>query len=63
MEESKDGQKKMWERPWTSAEMEKRPWIDNFDLGDGVDVLRGSWVEEHGAMVLTLRTWDGKERT
>jgi Linalool dehydratase/isomerase len=55
------GQKAMWEKPWTKEEVETRPWVDGICFSDGVDVLRGMWIEEEEAMVLTLRTWDGGE--
>jgi len=57
-----DGQKTMWEKPWTKEEVEGRPWVDGVSLSAGVDVLRGAWVDKEGAMVLTVRTWDGAER-
>jgi hypothetical protein len=57
-----DGQKNMWEKPWSADDVAKRPWVDGIDLTDGVDVLRGAWVEEQRAMVLTVRSWDGVER-
>ncbi len=55
-----DGQKIMWEHPWTSQEVSARPWIDNVDLDCGVDSLRGSWDAERQMMVATWRTWDGR---
>lgn len=57
----KNGQKTMFERPWTSDFLARRPWIDSIDLTQGVDVLRGIWDEDHDALVLTVRTWDEKK--
>ena len=58
-----DGQRKMWERPWTGEDVQKRAWIDGLDLGQGVDLLRGAWVEDLKAMIATFRTWDGGHTT
>ncbi|KEF59604.1 uncharacterized protein A1O9_04450 [Exophiala aquamarina CBS 119918] len=55
-----DGQKKMFEKPWTSESLAQAPYVDNVDLSQGVDFLRGEWVEEHAALVVTMRSWDGK---
>jgi len=55
-----DGQKKMWESPWTRQEVAGRPWVDDIDFSQGVDCLRGCWDEELNAMVITLRSWNGK---
>jgi len=57
-----DGQKKMWEQPWTGETLASRPWVDGLTLGDGVDFLRGAWDEEKRAMVITLRSWSGERR-
>ncbi|KAK3291430.1 Rft protein-domain-containing protein [Chaetomium fimeti] len=54
-----DGQKKMWDKPWTRGSLAKYPWVDDLDLSQGVDCLRGCWVEEEQAMVISLRAWDG----
>ncbi|KAK4250360.1 hypothetical protein C7999DRAFT_11921 [Corynascus novoguineensis] len=56
-----DGQKKMWERPWTREMLAEHPWVDGIDLAQGVDCLRGCWAEEEQAMILTLRCWDDAE--
>lgn len=56
----KDGQKKMWDQPWTKEDVEKRPWIDGIGLEQDVDCLRGRWDEERQAMITTFRTWNGK---
>jgi hypothetical protein len=57
-----DGQKMMWERPWTRSVLAERPFVDGLGYADGVDVLRGIWDEEARAMVVTLRSWDGRAR-
>ncbi|KAF2637715.1 hypothetical protein P280DRAFT_492136 [Massarina eburnea CBS 473.64] len=57
----KDGQKKMWEAPWTKEDVESRPWVGGFGLGSGVDCLRSVWDEEVGAVVVSLKTWDGRK--
>lgn len=53
-----NGQKIMWEKPWTREELRSRPYVDGCSLGDGVDFLRGSWVEEHRAVVVTVKAWE-----
>ncbi|KAJ7608745.1 hypothetical protein FB45DRAFT_1067234 [Roridomyces roridus] len=58
-----DGQKKMWERPWDEEYFAKAPYVDGVDLGSGVNFLRGEWDSAKGAMVLTVRTWDGADKT
>ena len=67
----KGGQRGMWERPWgrgevgvreeVDGEVRGRSWVEGVGLGDGVDFLRGGWCGD-GAMVVTLRTWDGLTR-
>ena len=54
----KDGQKKMWDRPWTKEEVESRPWVDGVELEQDVDCLRGTWDEEQQAMIATFKTWN-----
>jgi len=54
----KDGQKKMWDHPWTPKEVESRPWIDGVQLDQNVDCLRGKWDEEQHTMIATFKTWD-----
>ncbi|PVH90850.1 hypothetical protein DM02DRAFT_678372 [Periconia macrospinosa] len=56
-----DGQKIMWEKPWTREYLAKRPWIDGIDLSQGVDTLRGLWDDDNSAIILTLRTWHGNQ--
>ncbi|KAH6707917.1 hypothetical protein BKA61DRAFT_697743 [Leptodontidium sp. MPI-SDFR-AT-0119] len=53
-----NGQKLIWEQPWTKEVLETRPWIDGVTLNDGVDFLRGIWDDEKKALILTVRTWD-----
>lgn len=55
----KNGQKKMWDHPWTRDEVESRPWIDGISFGQDIDCLRGEWNEENKAMIATFRTWNG----
>lgn len=52
-----DGQRKMWENPWTKVLLASRPWIDDISYADGVDFLRAIWDQESRAMVVTLRRW------
>lgn len=57
----KDGQKLMYERPWSSDHLKRTPWIDNLDFvnpGTGVSVLRGEWDPQLNALVLTVKGWD-----
>lgn len=58
-----DGQKKMWEKPWTRETLASRPWIDGDDFSDGVDFLRGIWDPKRHAMITTVRRWQGEART
>ncbi|KAL2127183.1 hypothetical protein VTI74DRAFT_11198 [Chaetomium olivicolor] len=58
-----DGEKIMWESPWTREYLAMRPWIDGIDLSQRVDTLRGLWDEDAGAVILTLRTWHGSQVT
>ncbi|KAK5714300.1 hypothetical protein LTR17_017231 [Elasticomyces elasticus] len=55
-----DGQKRMWEQPWTSEVLSKRPYVDGVELGQGVNFLRGDWDEVAKAVVVTMRSWDGE---
>ena len=56
-----DGQKKMWDQPWTGEVVKGRPWVEGGGLECGVDFLRGVWVEGSRAVVVTIRSWDGGE--
>ncbi|KXH66544.1 hypothetical protein CSAL01_05674 [Colletotrichum salicis] len=58
-----DGQKIIWERPWTAKDVSTRPFVDAITLADGVDFLRGDWSEEEKMLVLTVRSWDGSTKT
>ncbi|GJC89183.1 linalool dehydratase/isomerase [Colletotrichum liriopes] len=53
-----DGQKIMWEQPWTADILACRPFFDEITLGDGVDFLRGDWDHVNKLLVLTVRTWN-----
>jgi hypothetical protein len=55
----KEGQKKMFDEPWTQEYVKSAPWVDGFGLDDGIDCLRGIYDPDEQAMVMTLRTWDG----
>lgn len=55
-----DGQKKMWERPWTKEYLQTQPWVDGLHFNQGVDCLRGVWDEQVQAMIITVREWAGK---
>ena len=57
-----DGQKKMWDKPWTKQILKNRPYVDGVSFADGVDFLRGAWDESARAMVLTLKSWSGDTR-
>ncbi len=56
----KDGQKKMWDHPWTMEEVERQPWIDGIGLEGGVDCLRGQWDKDENFLQATFRTWNGE---
>jgi hypothetical protein len=58
----KDGQRKMWERPWTSDVLASRPYIEGPVYADDIDFLRGVWDEDNSAMILTMRRWQGASR-
>ncbi|KAL8951149.1 MAG: hypothetical protein Q9222_002856 [Ikaeria aurantiellina] len=57
-----DGQKKMFDKPWTKEEVLERPCVEEVGLESGVDFLRGVWLEEKRCMVVSLRSWDGEQR-
>lgn len=57
----KDGQKKMWDHPWTKEDVESRPWIDGVGPDLGIDCLRGEWDDESRTMIASFRTWDQSE--
>ncbi|ETS74733.1 hypothetical protein PFICI_13217 [Pestalotiopsis fici W106-1] len=54
----RDGQKKMWDQPWAEEHHGKYPKIEGVDLSSGVDFLRGEWLDEHGTLVLTMKSWN-----
>ena len=58
-----DGTKAWWDKPWTQDELQTRPWVDGVSLADGVDFLRGVWDEQERILFVTVKTWDGGERT
>jgi hypothetical protein len=59
----RDGQKTMWEAPWSREHFARSPYVDGVDLSSGVDFLRGIWDADAGAMIITVRTWDGSSKT
>ena len=58
-----DGQKKMYEAPWTRQSQASKPWVSGVELGSGVDFLRGAWDADGKCLVLTMKTWDGQKRS
>jgi hypothetical protein len=52
----RDGQKTMWEAPWSRKHFAHSPHVHGVDLGSGVDFLRGAW--DAGVMIITVRTWE-----
>ncbi|VUC35447.1 unnamed protein product [Clonostachys rosea] len=56
------GQRKMYEHPWGNEHFANHPFVDNIDLSSGVDFLRGIWDEIEKALVVTLRSYDGKTK-
>ena len=58
-----DGQKMMWEKPWTKETLEQRPWVNGISLKDGVDCSRGCWDAEKRCIVVTVKTWDEAQKT
>lgn len=55
-----DGQRKMYEKPWTHEKLAAAPWIDGFaGFEQGVDFLRAVWDSENKAMVMTVKSWNG----
>jgi hypothetical protein len=53
-----DGQKLMWDNPWTHQQLEERPFIDGVLLDSNVDALRGFWDEQRQMMIATFQAWD-----
>ncbi|KAJ4182604.1 hypothetical protein NW755_010371 [Fusarium falciforme] len=54
------GQRKMYENPWTDNYFSTYPFIDNIDLSSGVDFLRGNWDNNLAAMAVTMRSYSGE---
>ncbi|KAJ7148013.1 hypothetical protein C8R46DRAFT_1128885 [Mycena filopes] len=57
----RDGQRTMWEAPWTREHLASCPFVDGVGLDSGVDFLRGVWDPDVQTMILTVRTWDGRD--
>jgi hypothetical protein len=55
-----NGQKIMWEKPWTREQLRSRPRVEGVTLADGVDFLRGEWIEKDQAVVVTLKAWESE---
>jgi hypothetical protein len=56
-----DGQKTMWEKPWTGEFVRGKPFVDTTAFEDGgVDFLRAGWSEEVDAFIVTAKTWHAK---
>lgn len=55
-----DGQRKMWDRPWTTERLQNEPFVDGIGLGDGVDFLRAVWDERAAVFVLSIISWNSK---
>lgn len=56
-----NGQRMMYNAPWTKEDVEGRAWVDGIGLSDGVDFLRGGWDDGVGGLVMTMRTWHGRQ--
>lgn len=57
-----DGQRKMYEKPWTAEHFAKTPVIEGIDFSSDVDFLRAEWNEELHAFVATVRTWSDQTK-
>lgn len=53
-----NGQKIMWEKPWTREYLKSRPAVEGCSLKDDVDFLRGEWDEEREALIVTVKAWE-----
>lgn len=53
-----DGQRKMWDKPWTTEKLQNEPFVDGIGFGDGVDFLRAVWDEQAAVFVLTTVSWN-----
>jgi hypothetical protein len=61
----KDGQRTMYDQPWTRESLARTPYVDGLDFASpehGVSVLRGLWDAENQALVLTVKGWDFEGR-
>lgn len=52
-----DGQRQMWERPWSKESVQAQPWVDGLDFGK-VAVTRGVWDSAASALIVTVKGWD-----
>ncbi|USP77976.1 hypothetical protein yc1106_05250 [Curvularia clavata] len=57
-----DGQRKMWEKPWSKEHFSDFPFVDGISLASDVDFLRGNWDSGKGAFVVSMQTWDGSKK-
>ncbi|PWN86758.1 hypothetical protein FA10DRAFT_256634 [Acaromyces ingoldii] len=57
-----DGQKKIWEKPWTKDLLSSRPYIDGDGFEDDLDFTRAICDVERAAVILTARRWRGHPR-
>lgn len=60
-----NGQRIMYEKPWTRESLRSTPWIDNLDFvhpQNGAGVLRGTWDDDAHALILTVKAWDHEGR-
>ncbi|GLA13196.1 hypothetical protein AnigIFM62618_009726 [Aspergillus niger] len=55
-----NGQKKIFEEPWTKETLASHPYVDGLDLSQGVDCLRGLWDQDRSALIVTVREWPGQ---
>jgi hypothetical protein len=53
-----NGQKIMWDKPWTKQQLDKKPHFAGCDLSNGLDFLRGEWNEEHQALIVSTKAWE-----
>lgn len=56
----RNGQRKMWQAPWTPKQVDEAPFVDELTFGHDVDVLRAVWDKDAQAMILTIRKWNDK---
>ncbi|KAJ4245242.1 hypothetical protein NW762_014112 [Fusarium torreyae] len=57
-----DGQRKMYERPWTPESIATGVFVDNIDFSSDVDFLRATWDDSRNFLMLTMRSWDGSTK-